>query len=386
MGLIYVNPEGPNGNPDPVAAARDIRETFGRMAMNDEETVALIAGGHTFGKTHGAADPEEYVGPEPEAAPLEEQGLGWHNSFGSGNAGDDDHLRPGGHLDHHPPRWDNAFFDILFGYEWELTESPAGANQWQPKDGAGADTVPVAHDPTKHPTDDAHHRPVAALRPDLRADLAALPRAPDELRRRVRPRLVQAHPPRHGPGGALPRPGGARREADLAGPDPGGDHELVGDAEDVAELKEQILASASRSPSWCRPPGRRRRRSAAATSAAAPTGRASGWSRRRTGRSTTPRELAKVLGALEGIQQAFNAAQTGGKQVSLADLIVLGGCAAVEQAAKDGGDEVEVPFTPGRVDATRSRPTWSRSPRWSRPPTGSATTCAGSSGCRPSTC
>ena len=199
MGLIYVNPEGPNGNPDPLAAAVDIRETFRRMAMNDEETVALIAGGHTFGKTHGAADPDEYVGPEPEGAPLEEQGLGWSNSYGTGKGADA--ITSGLEVTWTatPTQWGNSFFENLFGYEWELTKSPAGAHQWQPKDGAGAGTVPgPTTDSDAASPDDAHDRPRAAVRPDLRADLAALPRAPGRARRRVRPRLVQAHPPRHG--------------------------------------------------------------------------------------------------------------------------------------------------------------------------------------------
>ena len=222
MGLIYVNPEGPNGNPDPLAAARDIRETFGRMAMNDEETVALIAGGHTFGKTHGAADPDEYVGPEPEGAAIEEQGLGWKNTLRhrQGRA-----TRSPVGLEvtwtATPTQWSNGFFDNLFGYEWELTKSPAGAHQWEPKDGAGAGTVPgPARGLRPAPADDAHDRPRAALRPDLREDLAALPREPGRVRRRVRPRVVQADPPRHGPDPALPRPGGPGRDADLAGPGP----------------------------------------------------------------------------------------------------------------------------------------------------------------------
>ena len=199
MGLIYVNPEGPNGNPDPLAAAHDIRETFRRMAMNDEETVALIAGGHTFGKTHGAADPEQYVGPEPEGAPLEEQGLGWTNTYGTGKGADA--ITSGIEVTWTatPTQWSNSFFENLFGYEWELTKSPAGAHQWQPKDGAGAGTVPGPIEPVGPASpDDAHDRPRAPVRPGLRADLAALPRAPGRARRRVRPRVVQADAPRHG--------------------------------------------------------------------------------------------------------------------------------------------------------------------------------------------
>ena len=223
MGLIYVNPEGPNGNPDPLAAAHDIRETFGRMAMNDEETVALIAGGHTFGKTHGAADPEEYVGPEPEGAPIEAQGLGWTNRFGSGKGADT--ITSGIEVTWSPTptQWSNHFFENLFGFEWELTQSPAGAHQWQPKDGGGAGTVPGPIDPDERRVpDDAHDRSVAPVRPGLRADLQALPRAPGGARRRVRPRVVQAHPPRHGPDRALPRAGGPAGDAAVAGPGPRG--------------------------------------------------------------------------------------------------------------------------------------------------------------------
>ena len=236
MGLIYVNPEGPNANPDPVASARDIRETFGRMAMNDEETVALIAGGHTFGKTHGAADPEQYVGAEPEGAALEEQGFGWKQGFGSGKGRDT--ITSGLEVTwtRTPVQWSNDYFDHLFGYEWELTKSPAGAWQWvatgrrghhpRPRDQRA---VAQAHD--------AHHRPRAARRPDLRAHLPALPREPRRVRRRVRPRLVQAHPPRHGPDPALPRRlGAAARSCSGRTPCRPLDHPLVDEA-DVAALK-----------------------------------------------------------------------------------------------------------------------------------------------------
>ena len=289
MGLIYVNPEGPNGNPDPLGSARDIRETFRRMAMNDEETVALIAGGHTFGKTHGAADPDQYVGPEPEGAPIEEQGLGWKNSFGSGKGRDA--ITSGLEVTWTPPRrtWDNSFFENLFGYEWELTKSPAGANQWQPKDGAGANTVPDPEDGSLlAPADDADHGPGAAGRPDLRADLPALPGAPRPVRRRLRPGLVQADAPRHGPDPALPRPAGPAGDADLAGPGPGRWTTSWSAPSDIAALKAQLLDSGPVGRrSWSPPRGPRPRRSAAATSAAAPTAHASGSSRSGAGRSTT---------------------------------------------------------------------------------------------------
>ena len=244
MGLIYVNPEGPNGNPDPIAAARDIRETFERMAMNDEETVALIAGGHTFGKTHGAADPDEYVGPEPEGAPLEEMGLGWKNSFGTGKGADA--ITSGLEVTWTttPTQWSNDFFDHLFGFEWELTKSPAGAHQWQPKDGAGAGTVPG-------PDAGSAKRPPTMLTTDLslRFDPIYEPISrrfhenPAGVRGRVRPRLVQADAPRHGPDRALPRPGGAAGDAALAGPDPGRRRTSWSTPPTSPTLKEQVLAS-----------------------------------------------------------------------------------------------------------------------------------------------
>ncbi len=352
MGLIYVNPEGPNGNPDPIAAARDIRETFARMAMNDEETVALIAGGHTFGKTHGAANPEPFVGPEPEGAPLEEMGLGWHNTFESGNAGAT--ITSGLEVTwtQTPTQWSNAFFDNLFGFEWELTASPAGAHQWQPKDGAGAGTVPDAHDATKtHPptmltTDlslrfDPIYEPIARRfheHPDEFAD--AFARAWFKLTHRDM-----------GPVARYLGPEVPTETLIWQDPIPARDHELIGD-EDVAELKRQILASDLSvselvSAAWA---------SASTFRGSDKRGGANGARVRLAPQKdwpvNDPAQLSKVLGVLEGIQQAFNAAQSGGKQVSLADLVVLGGCAAVEQAAREGGVEVEVPFTPGRMDAS----------------------------------
>ena len=256
--------------------------------MNDEETVALIAGGHTFGKTHGAADPTQYVGPEPEGAPIEEQGLGWKNSFGSGNGGD----TIGSGLEvtwtTTPTKWSNNFFANLFGYEWELTKSPAGAQQWKPKDGAGAGTMPDAHDPSKrHAPDHADHRPLAALRPGLRKDLAALLRASGSVRRRVRPRVVQADAPRHGPDRALSRPARAEGDADLAGPDPRRRSSADRRAGHRGSEGEDPRLRPHRFRSWSRRPGRRRRRSAAPTSAAGRTARASASRRRRIGRSTS---------------------------------------------------------------------------------------------------
>ena len=242
MGLIYVNPEGPDGNPDPIAAAKDIRETFSRMAMNDEETVALIVGGHSFGKTHGAA-PASNVAPEPEAAGLDEQGLGWKNSFGTGKGADT--ITSGLEVTWTttPTKWSNNYLENLFGYEWELTKSPAGAHQWRPKNGAGAGTVPHAHDPRKaHRAVHAHHRPLAAVRPRVRKNLAALPGEPRPARRRLRPGMVQADPPRHGPARRYLGPEVPAEELIWQDPIPAVNHKLI-DAADIASLKSKILAS-----------------------------------------------------------------------------------------------------------------------------------------------
>ncbi|WP_155372554.1 catalase/peroxidase HPI [Catellatospora vulcania] len=351
MGLIYVNPEGPNGNPDPIAAARDIRETFRRMAMDDVETVALIAGGHTFGKTHGAGT-TDHVGAEPEGASLEEQGLGWKNSFGTGVGGDTITSGLEGAWTNTPTAWDNSFFEILFGYEWELSKSPAGAHQWKPKDGAGAGTVPDAHDsakthaPTMLTTDlalrfDPVYEQISRRFLENPAELAdAFARAWFKLTHRDM--------------GPIARYLGPEVPAETLiwqDPVPAVDHELV-DAADVAALKAQLLASGLTvsqlvSVAWA---------SASTFRGSDKRGGANGARIRLQPQSgwevNDPDELARVLHVLEGVQQSFNAAQTGGKKVSLADLIVLGGSAAVEQAARTAGTPVEVPFTPGRTDAT----------------------------------
>src|SRR5229473_336686 len=354
MGLIYVNPEGPNGNPDPLAAARDIRETFRRMAMNDEETVALIAGGHTFGKTHGAGD-ASLVGPDPEAAPLEQQGLGWKSTYGTGKGGDA--ITSGLEVTwtDTPTTWDNSFFRILFGYEWELTQSPAGAHQWQPKDGAGAGTVPDAHDPSKRrvptmlTTDlslrfDPIYEPISRrfmVDQDALAD--AFARAWFKLTHRDMGPVVRYLGPE------VPT-----ETLIWQDPLPAVTHELI-DAEDIAALKGQILASGLSvsqlvSTAWASASSfRGSDKRGGANGARVRLEPQSGWE------VNDSDQLATVLRTLEGIQEAFNAAQAGGKQVSLADLIVLAGAAAVEQAAKDAGFDVEVPFTPGRADASQEQ-------------------------------
>ncbi|WP_211288664.1 catalase/peroxidase HPI [Actinophytocola xinjiangensis] len=354
MGLIYVNPEGPNGNPDPLAAARDIRETFGRMAMNDEETVALVAGGHTFGKTHGAG-PAENVGAEPEGAGIEEQGLGWRNGFGTGKGGDAITSGLEGIWTNTPTAWDNSFFEILFGYEWELEQSPAGANQWKPKDGAGAGTVPDAHDPAKS------HQPTMlttdlALRVDpiyepISRRFLENPEAFADAFARAWFKLTHRD---MGPVQRYLGPLVPQETLIWQDPVPAVDHELVG-AEDVAALKAQILASGLTvaqlvSTAWA---------SASTFRASDKRGGANGARLRlqpqRDWEVNEPESLTTVLGTLEDVQKKFNSAQTGGKRVSLADLIVLGGCAAVEQAARAAGQEVEVAFTPGRTDAAQDQ-------------------------------
>jgi catalase-peroxidase len=351
MGLIYVNPEGPGGKPDPLAAASDIRETFRRMAMNDEETVALIIGGHTVGKAHGAV-PEEYVGPEPEGAPLEQQGLGWRNTFGSGKGADTMTSGLEGAWTNEPTKWDNGFLDNLYKYDYELTESPAGAKQWTPKNPEAQDTVPDAHDPSKR------HAPMM-LTTDLALKLdptygpisKRFYENPDQLEdafARAWYKLL------HRDMGPLSRYLGPWvPEPQLwQDPVPEVDHEVIGTA-DIAALKGKILASGLSisqlvSTAWA---------SAASFRGTDKRGGANGGRLRlapqRDWEVNDPPELAKVLQTLDGVQQDFNSSQSGGKKVSLADLIVLGGCAAVEQAAKNAGHDVTVPFAPGRTDASQ---------------------------------
>ncbi len=354
MGLIYVNPEGPNGNPDPIASARDIRDTFGRMAMNDEETVALVAGGHTFGKAHGAA-PVSHVGAEPEAADVEAQGLGWQNSFGGGHGVHTITSGIEGAWTPNPIRWDNGFFETLFGYEWELTKSPAGAHQWKPKDAAAATAVPDAHDPTKR------HAPMMttadmALRMDpayekiSRRFLANPDQFADAFARAWYKLTHRDMGPRARYLGKLV----PKEELLWQDPVPAVDHELV-DAHDVASLKRAILASGLSitqlvTIAWA---------SAASFRGSDKRGGANGARIRLAPQKdwavNQPSDLAVVLSALEKIRAEFNGSQSGGKKVSLADLIVLGGCAAVEAAAKEAGQDVEVPFSPGRTDASQEQ-------------------------------
>ncbi len=355
MGLIYVNPEGPNGNPDPLASAHDIREIFGRMAMNDEETVALIAGGHTFGKTHGAADPSKYVGAEPAAAGIEEQGLGWKNTYGSGNAGDTITSGLEGAWTTTPTKWSNNFFENLFGFEWELTKSPAGAHQWKPKGGGGEGTVPDAHDATKShaptmlTTDlalrmDPIYGPISKRfheNPNEFAD--AFARAWFKLTHRdmgPRSRYIGAEVP--------------TEELIWQDPIPAVTHTLIDD-QDITLLKNKILdaglsVSHLVSTAWA---------SAATFRCSDKRGGANGGRIRLAPQKdwevNNPLQLASVLQSLEGIQIEFNSSQSGDKKVSIADMIVLGGCAGIEKAAKNANVSVEVPFSPGRTDASQEQ-------------------------------
>jgi catalase-peroxidase len=354
MGLIYVNPEGPNGEPDPVASGRDVRETFGRMAMNDEETVALVAGGHTFGKCHGAGDPS-HVGPEPEAAPIEEQGLGWKSSFGSGKGGDTIGSGIEGAWKPNPTKWDMGYLNVLFKYEWELVKSPAGANQWLAKDVAEEDMVVDAHDPSKK------HRPMMTTADlSLRYDPIYEPIArrfqqnPEEFADAFARAWFKLTHRDMGPRSRYLGPEVPEEELIWQDPVPPVDHELI-DAHDIADLKGKILASGLSIPELV---------STAWTSASTfrgsdKRGGANGARIRLAPQKdwevNQPDQLKKVLETLEGIQKEFNGAQSGAKKVSLADLIVLGGCAGVEQAAKNAGHEVTVPFAPGRTDASQEQ-------------------------------
>ncbi|MBI3567060.1 MAG: catalase/peroxidase HPI [Gemmatimonadetes bacterium] len=354
MGLIYVNPEGPNGTPDPLAAAKDIRETFARMAMNDEETVALIAGGHTFGKTHGAGDPK-LVGPEPEGAAIEEQGLGWKNAFRSGKGADTITSGLEGAWTPNPTRWDSGYFDTLLGYEWELTKSPAGAHQWTPKDPAAATAVPDAHDPAKR------HAPMMMTTDlALRVDPAylAISKRFHEHPEQLADAFARAwFKLTHRDMGPRTRYLGALVPNEVLlwqDPIPTVDHPLV-DANDITALKRTLLASGLSvsqlvATAWA---------SASTFRGSDKRGGANGARIRlapqRNWEVNEPAKLASPLEVLETIQRDFNAAQQGGKRVSLADLIVLGGCAAVEAAAKQGGVQVTVPFTPGRMDASQEQ-------------------------------
>lgn len=355
MGLIYVNPEGPNGNPDPIAAARDIRETFARMAMNDEETVALIAGGHTFGKTHGAADPSKYVGSEPAGASIEEQSMGWKNTYGKGHGADTITSGLEGAWTTTPTKWSNNFFWNLFGYEWELTKSPAGAQQWKPKHGMGADTVPDAHDPSKR------HTPVMlttdlALRfdpayekisrrfldnPDAFAD--AFARAWFKLTHRDM-----------GPVARYLGPEVPSEELIWQDPLPKANHALIDD-KDISALKAKILSSGLSigqlvATAWG---------SASTFRGSDKRGGANGARIRLSPQKhwavNNPAQLSKTLDVLENVRKEFNSTLSGGKSVSIADVIVLGGCAAIEQAAKNAGKNIQVPFTPGRTDASQEQ-------------------------------
>jgi catalase-peroxidase len=354
MGLIYVNPEGPNGNPDPLASARDIRETFGRMAMNDEETVALIAGGHTFGKTHGAGD-AAHVGREPEAADIEQQGLGWASTYGSGKGGDTISSGLEVTWTSTPTRWSNNFFWNLFGYEWELTKSPAGAHQWTPKHGMGANSVPDAHDPSKR------HAP-SMLTSDLalRVDPAyeqisrRFYENPDQFADAFARAWFKLTHRDMGPKVRYLGPEVPSEDLIWQDPVPAADHPLI-DAADIADLKEKILASGLSvsqlvSTAWA---------SASTFRGSDKRGGANGARIRLAPQkdwdANQPEQLATVLAALEGVQRSFNEAHPGGKQVSLADLIVLGGAAAIEKAAKSAGQDVAVAFAPGRTDATQEQ-------------------------------
>ena len=355
MGLIYVNPQGPNGNPDPLAAAHDIRETFGRMAMNDEETVALIAGGHTFGKTHGAAEEDKYVGREPAGASIEEQGLGWKNTFGSGKGTDTITSGLEGAWTTTPTKWSNNYFENLFGYEWESTKSPAGAHQWKPKDGAGAGTIPDAHNLSK-----SHAPFMLTTDLSLKVDPIYGPISkrfyenPDEFADAFARAWFKLTHRDMGPLARYLGPEVPEEELIWQDPIPVVTHELIDD-QDIAALKGKILDSGLSVSqlvftAWA---------SASTFRSSDKRGGANGARIRHAPQKdwevNNPAQLVTVLETLEGIQKEFNSAQLGGKMVSLADLIVLGGCAGIEQAVKNAGQDVTVPFTPGRADASQEQ-------------------------------
>jgi len=354
MGLIYVNPEGPNGEPDPVASARDVRDTFARMAMNDEETVALIAGGHTFGKMHGAGD-AKHVGPEPEAASIEEQGLGWKSSYGTGKG--DDTISSGieGPWTPNPTKWDMGYFDMLFGYDWELTKSPAGAHQWIPKNLAEENYAPAAHDPSKKVTPVMNTADIALKMDPVYESIGRRFHAnPDEFADAFARAWFKLTHRDMGPRSRYLGPEVPEEELIWQDPIPSVDHELV-DEQDISGLKKKILASglsiselaytAWSSASTFRGSDKR----GGANGARIRLAPQKDW------KVNQPKQLEKVLKTLKGFQKEFNNAQKGGKKVSLADLIVLGGCAGVEQAAKNAGYDVKVPFSPGRMDASQEQ-------------------------------
>ena len=355
MGLIYVNPEGPNGKPDPKAAAHDIRETFGRMAMNDEETVALIAGGHTFGKTHGAADPDQYVGSEPEGAGLAEQGLGWANSFGSGKG--DDTITSGleGAWTANPIAWDNGYFELLFSYEWELTKSPAGAYQWTPKDIAEEDMPPVAHDPTRREAPIMATTDLSLIEDPIYREISErFAKNPDEFADAFARAWFKLLHRDMGPVSRYLGPWVPAEQMLWQDPVPAVDHELV-DADDIADLKGRILdsglaVSALVSTAWA---------SASTYRDTDKRGGANGARIRLSPQAEWDINLssgvAAVVGVLDSIRREFNDAQSGGKRISLADMIVLGGGAAIERAARDAGSDITVPFRPGRTDASQEQ-------------------------------
>ncbi|MEO1263426.1 MAG: catalase/peroxidase HPI [Bacteroidota bacterium] len=355
MGLIYVNPEGPNGNPDPLASARDIRETFGRMAMNDEETVALVAGGHTFGKAHGAADPDKYVGREPAGASIEEQSMGWRNTYGSGFGNDTITSGVEGAWTPNPTQWDNGYFEALFSYEWELTKSPAGAHQWKPTEGSSAKTVASAHDDSIQESLMMTTADMALKKDPIYNEISRrFYENPDEFADAFARAWFKLTHRDMGPisrylGSEVPT-----EELIWQDPIPAVDHELVNDT-DIAELKRRILASGLAVPelvatAWA---------SASTFRGSDYRGGANGGRIRLAPQKdwdvNDPEQLSKVLNTLEGIRTEFNGAQSGGKMISIADMIVLGGCAGVEQAAKDAGHEITVPFTPGRGDSAQAQ-------------------------------